>query len=90
MVKTYKLYFFILLLACTALQAQNDKGIDDDIQMWNVLRFTVPFGEKWSVSMQNEARLSDDISTLDEYVFKLYGHYKFTKKVGLSFGYKYI
>lgn len=64
--------------------------IDSDFQSWNVARLTVPIGERWSLSMQNEARLADNVSELDEYIFKLYAHYKFSKKLGLSFGYKYI
>ena len=72
------------------MPAQDNSGLDKDFQSWNVLRLTLPIGEKWSVSMQNEVRFADNVTSLDEYIFKLYGHYKFSKKVGLSFGYKYI
>jgi hypothetical protein len=84
--------FIFLLLAIFSMEpimAQED-GLDKDLQSWNVIRLTVPVGEKWSVGLQNEARFSDDISKLDEYIIKLYTHYKFSKKFGLSFGYKYI
>jgi len=86
----------VLLLLCLSfiilrsLQAQEEDPVDNDIQMWNVLRFSVPIGEKWSVSMQNELRLADNISSIDEYIFKLYAHHRFTEKFGVSFGYKYI
>ena len=84
-------FFIVILLPTANLQAQDSiSGLNKDFQSWNVLRLTLPIGEKWSVSMQNEARFSDNASKLDEYVFKLYAHYKFSKKVGLSFGYKYI
>jgi hypothetical protein len=65
-------------------------GLDKDLQSWNVIRLTGLVSEKWSVALQNEARFSDDISKLDEYIVKLYAHHKFSKKFGLSFGYKYI
>jgi hypothetical protein len=84
---------FIFLLFATffmePIMAQED-GLDKDLQSWNAIRLTVPVGEKWYVGLQNEARFSDDISKLDEYIIKLYAHYKFSKKFGLSFGYKYI
>jgi hypothetical protein len=91
--KIYKRCLFIFLLFdaffMESIMAQED-GLDKDLQSWNVIRLTVPVGEKWYVGLQNEARFSDDISKLDEYIFKLYTHYKFSKKFGLSFGYKYI
>jgi hypothetical protein len=79
----------LLVLFMEQVAAQDD-GLDRDFQMWNALRLSVPIGEKWSVNMQNEVRLADDVSSLDEYIFKLYGHHKFSKKFGLSFGYKFI
>jgi hypothetical protein len=77
-------------LPWTNLIAQENPGLDKDFQSWNVLRLTLPIGEQWSVSMQNEFRFADNVTDLGEYIFKLYGHYKFSKKVGLSLGYKYI
>lgn len=90
-IKEYVAFIFLFkaLFFMETSIAQESKA-DHDFQSWNVVRLTVPIGEKWYVSMQNEARLSDDVSKLDEYIFKLYSHYKFSKKVGLSFGYKYI
>lgn len=84
------LVILLLLFPRVANSQDSTASIDKDIQMWNVIRLTAPIGEKWSISMQNEVRLADNISSLDEYIFKLYAHYKFSKKVGLSFGYKYI
>ena len=82
-------FYIIILLPATNLWAQDD-GLDHDFQNWDVVRITVPIGTRWSVSMQNEVRLSDNVTKLDEYIFKLYSHYKFSKRVGLSFGYKFI
>ena len=83
------LLVFLTLLTLESLSAQ-DSELDKDLQMWDVVRLSVPINEKWSIGLQNEARFSDDISKLDEYVIKLYGHHKFSKKFGLSFGYKHI
>ena len=80
---------FLVIFYFEPISAQ-EEGPDKDLQSWNVIRLTVPVGEKWSVGLQNEARFSDDISKLDEYIIKLYTHHKFSKKFGLSFGYKYI
>ena len=81
-----------LLLAMFHLESvtAQEEGPDKDLQSWNVIRLTVPVGEKWTIGLQNEARFSDDITKLDEYIVKLYTHHKFSKKFGLSFGYKYI
>jgi hypothetical protein len=95
----YKLRFGwrALLLVCwlalsglpQTLLAQ-DYGVDRDSQMWDTVRITHPVNERWSYSLQNEARLSEDMTHLDEYIVKLYAHHSFTDKLGLSFGLKYI
>jgi hypothetical protein len=84
--------FVLLLIAtiCTEPITSQEKELNKDLLMWDVIRLTVPIGEKWSVALQNEVVFSDDISKLDQYVFKLYTHHKFSKKFGLSFGYVYI
>lgn len=64
--------------------------LDSDVQNWNVVRLSVPLYERWAFSLQGEVRLSDNITKVDEIIFKAYTHYKFGEKFGLSFGYKYI
>jgi hypothetical protein len=83
---------FFVLLACLVAETgvAQDYGVNTDLQSWNTVRITHPIDEKWSVALQNEARFNDHISRLDEYIIKLYGHYKFSDRTGLSFGYKYI
>jgi hypothetical protein len=88
--KGYLFIFLLLAIFFTEPITAQENGLDKDLQSWNVIRLTVPVSEKWSVALQNEARFSDDISKLDEYIVKLYTHHKFSKKFGLSFGYKYI
>jgi hypothetical protein len=61
-----------------------------DFQSWNVGRYTYVFNQKWSLSGQTEFRFADDVSKLDESIFKLYSHVNFSTKFGLTFGLKAI
>jgi hypothetical protein len=79
----------LLALPVEYLSAQ-DYGTNHDLQSWNTLRITHPIDDLWSLSLQNELRFTDDISTLDEYIVKFYAHRKFSERFGLSFGIKYI
>lgn len=63
---------------------------DQDLQLWSMGRVTHLFQERWSTSFQFEIRLKDDISAVDERIYKLYAHHNFSPRVGLSFGLKYI
>lgn len=83
--------FILILFSPYRSISQDATGLQSmDLQSWNVVRYTYKFNPKWSLSGQAEARFSDDISHLDEAIFKLYSHVNFTKKIGLSFGLKYI
>ena len=91
MKKTYLLFILLLLTTFfTKSVTAQEEELNKDLQMWDAFRLTVPVSKKWSVALQNEVRFSDDISKLHEYIIKLYSHHKFSKKFGLSFGYKYI
>jgi hypothetical protein len=84
---------FIVLVLLTTLAGNaspQDYGTNHDNQSWNTARITHLIDENWSVSLQNEARFTEDMSNLDEYIIKLYAHHKFSDKFGLSFGYKHI
>jgi len=83
------LIMLAFLLSIEPVLAQ-DYGTNRDNQSWNTIRITHPIDNKWSVSLQNEARFTDNMSSLDEYIVKLYAHHKFSPKFGLSFGYKHI
>jgi len=85
-----KLVFFILLTALAGNVAAQSYGTNHDNQSWNTVRITHPIDEQWSVSLQNEARYTENMTNMDEYIIKLYAHYKFSDKFGLSFGYKHI
>jgi hypothetical protein len=81
----------MLLSNASSAQDQDTTGLGPmDLQSWDVGRFTYKFGSKWSASIQVEGRFSDDISHLDEAIFKVYSHINFSKKFGFSFGLKFI
>jgi len=80
----------VLILLATTLISANAQEVDSDVQSWNVVRLSVPIKEHWTFALQGEVRLSENITKVDEIVFKAYAHYKFGEKFGLSFGYKYI
>jgi hypothetical protein len=63
---------------------------DDDLQFWFPVQVVHPFGDSWTVSMQAEVRLQDDISEFDELVLKPALNYHFNEHWALSLGYKYI
>jgi len=75
----------MLLAASPPAQAK-----DSDLQFWNPVFVNHDFANSWSASMQVEQRWSNDDSALDELVFKPGGYYRFTDKLQLGFGYKYI
>jgi hypothetical protein len=70
--------------------AAQDYGVNRDTQNWNTLRITHPVNDRWSLSLQNEIRFSENITNTEEYIVKLYAHHNFSDKFGLSFGYKHI
>jgi hypothetical protein len=88
--KSLQIPLLLLIVLVAENLSANDYGTNRDNQSWNTLRITHPIDEKWSVSLQNEARFTEDMTNLDEYVVKLYAHHNFSEKFGLSFGYKHI
>jgi len=86
----YPVHVLLLFLLFIEPVLAEDFGTDRDNQSWNTVRITHPINTKWSVSLQNEARFTEDMTNLDEYIVKLYAHHKFSDKFGLSFGYKHI
>ena len=85
------LCIFILLLPDIAL-AQKKEPVNKDFELWEVTRFTTPISaeDKWHFAFQAEFRLGDDINNISQYIIKPYGHIKFSEKLGLSLGLKYI
>ena len=83
----YLVHVLLLVLLFIEPVLAEDFGTNRDNQSWNTVRITHPIDNKWSVSLQNEARWTEDMTNLDEYVVKLYAHHKFSDKFGLSFGY---
>ena len=86
----YRVLVLLIFLLFIEPVFAEDFGTNRDNQSWNTVRFTAPLDNRWSVSLQNEARFTEDMTNLDEYIVKLYAHHKFSPKFGLSFGYKHI
>ena len=86
----YRVLILLLFLLLIEPVLAEDFGTNKDNQSWNTVRITHPIDPKWSVSLQNEARFTEDMTNLDEYIVKLYAHHIFSPKFGLSFGYKHI
>jgi len=83
-------FLLISMISTSGNLSAQDFGTNRDNQSWNTIRITTPINNSWSVSLQNEARFTEDMTNLDEYIIKLYAHHKFSEKFGLSFGYKHI
>lgn len=76
----------LLLLPCVRYAHSQQP----DLQMWMPVQFIHSCGEKWTVSMQTELRLQDDISEFSELVYKPALNHHFNDTWTLSMGYKYI
>jgi hypothetical protein len=69
---------------------QNAHSTEPDLQFWFPVQVIHPFAEDWSVSMQTEPRLKDDISEFSQLVYKPALNYHFNETWAVSLGYKYI
>lgn len=51
----------MLLIVTLVITTQNllvqDYDVDSNLKSWNVIWLTVPIGERWSLSMQNEEHI---------------------------------
>jgi hypothetical protein len=81
----------VAVAALTFLLGTKDaKSAEPDLQLWFPVQFINPVGEDWSVSMQTELRLRDDISEFSQLVYKPALNYHFNSTWAVSVGYKYI
>jgi hypothetical protein len=72
------------------LGAGGAESADPDLQLWFPVQLIHPLSQQWSVSMQTELRLQDDISEFSELVYKPALNYHFNDTWAVSIGYKYI
>lgn len=79
------------IVVLTMLGRPTEAGAaDPDLQMWAPIQLIHPFSERCSASMQIEPRLKDNISELNELVYKPALNFHFNETWAFSAGYKYI
>jgi hypothetical protein len=61
-----------------------------DLALWSLSFVNHDFDDHWSVSFQTEVRVKDEVTSLDEAIFKPGGFYRFNDWLELGIGYKYI
>jgi hypothetical protein len=81
---------FWLPATLTGLLCGPVQAAERDLGLWIPVQFIHPFGEAWSVSLQTEVRLKDNISEFSELILKPAINYHFNETWALSLGYKYI
>ena len=64
----YTFFLSLLIVSAAGNLSANDYGTNKDNQSWNTVRITHPIDKKWSISLQNEARFTEDMTNLDEYI----------------------
>lgn len=81
---------FALIFGYCLLNTGEARAQDADLQMWFPVQLIHSCGDRWSVSMQAEIRLQDDISEYSQLVLKPAINYHFNETWALSVGYKNI
>lgn len=79
----------VSLLAVLAVPPDGH-ATEPDLQLWLPVQVIHPIEEDWSISMQTELRLKDDISEFSQLVYKPALNYHFNETWAVSIGYKYI
>ncbi len=83
--------WFVVVVALTLLlDTKNARSADPDLQFWFPVQIVHPLGEDWTVSMQTELRLQDDISEFSHLVYKPALNFHLNPTWAFSGGYKYI
>jgi len=60
-----------------------------DLALWSLAFVNHDLGDNWSVSFQTEVRVKDEVTSLDEAIFKAGGYHRFNGWLELGIGYKY-
>jgi hypothetical protein len=82
--------FFAVAVLTLLLDTKDAKSAEPDLQLWFPVQVVHPLGEDWTVSMQTELRLRNEISELSELIYKPALNYHFSPTWAMSVGYKYI
>lgn len=67
-----------------------ESDVKQDLALWSLAFVNHDFGDNWSVSFQTEVRAKDEVTSLDEAIFKAGGYHHFNDWLELGIGYKYI
>lgn len=86
--KKKTLLFSIVLIAIFSINS-NAQG-DTDWSSWNTIEIGYKLNNKWSFSLEEQLRLKENISEIDEYFTQLNTQYKLSKKFRLGLGLRYI
>lgn len=85
----------VAIVAATFLGAPQtafafESDVKQDLALWSLAFVNHDLGDDWSLSFQTEVRVKDEVTSLDEAIFKLGGYYRFNDWLELGIGYKYI
>jgi len=85
--------FYVLVLLLSVCFSNISYGQTDDTSdwlMWNTIGFKYKLNKKWSFALEEQLRLKEDISEVDEYFTQLEAEYKILKNFSLGAGLRYI
>lgn len=84
--------FFIVIIICFMQIPQGFAQTDDtsDWASWNSLELKYKLNKKWSFGLEEQLRLKEDISVIDEYFTELNAEYKIFKNFSLGGGLRFI
>lgn len=85
-----RLVSFSVPIVALLLFAQEARSQKPDLQLWTPVQVIHRIDDDWTVSMQTELRLQDDISEFSELILKPALNHHFNETFALSVGYKYI
>lgn len=77
----------VVLLISAITYAQDDTS---DLASWNTIGIEYKLNKKWSFGLEEQLRLKNNISEIDEYFTELISSYKISKDFKLGFGLRYI
>ena len=83
---------FVIIIMCFMQITQSFSQTDDtsDWAAWNTIGLNYKLNKKWSFSLEEQLRLKEDISEIDEYFTQLSAEYKIVKNFRLGGGLRYI
>jgi hypothetical protein len=81
---------FAAFLGGTQTASAFESPTKQDLALWSLAFVNHDFDDHWSVSFQTEVRVKDEVTSLDEAIFKPGGFYRFNDWLELGIGYKYI